>query len=981
MNLKAKLIILTMLIQSLSFGAKYNAELVVSGEDIVERIEGQICNNDDGLYHEEQNEKGEMVEVPVVHTMKEHDGDKPIREALWIENRGTVHNVGTIISNTHKYTSQAGGVLFGGVNNPLAKTDNLVYMTNGANLYNDGLIKMGGTDHHSEEILNVLNLLPLNYSNYTKNVINATNSNIFNRGTIEAMGDSPEYSVYLGVTALKTANIKANKNVVNMKNSKLENSGTIRYDRDDNIDFLKGVSVELLNIGIHYDRDVSGVNANGGSVNNDGHIFVGGDVLIDKRYSGIGIEALGLDFEGNHTKYGIKSVGGDVVNTGKIEVERDFSYGKDSNGYILKLELIKNNVLDLDLLSFKNLNEKSIGVSIDGGTFYNNGGTISVGANDKDKLLQIYENAGIAVQATDANVVFNESGREKSSVELEGSQIWLASLTNSEMRLRGTTDIIYRTKNRKQDGLNPEITVNTDIFGNNDRGQYIVNGVVNVKGEELVYGEIKDETGQVVGSEVVDKKPFNADLTIGETSNVDIGLDFKAKLDENGNIVEDSNGIVYDTPEKFGCINVTGRLDIQDPIDVLGTELVGQDYTKYIGNTILHADGGITGKTDSITSNSNMFGIDTTTSNTDVTISAITRKDFNDIVKNNELGAIFESSYENANDEQLEVYRVLAQGRDQKEFDKVVDEVTGKDTITTLPAQIYDITRDLNTQFRDFAINNSSDGIVFKYINSKSELGADSKTVGFERESSGIMLGYNNNISEKLRLGAGFSYMKSDIDYTSNSQNKITTWNFRGYSDYDLGFAKMYNDLSLGYNQSENKRMTDQIVYTGAKEGDLDIYTLSLNNSLYKNYKINDRFSLIPSLNLDFTYINQEEFEEDGKFGASADKIDSYYITAGAGAEGRYNLFNFENSKIDLIGGINYAYDIYRSDEDMNLRVSAFEPFYKEELRELDKKSLDLNVGLDCSYKDKYSVGISYTKELINDVENDQIGIDFTYKF
>lgn len=975
MNLKTRLLVLTMLINALSFGAKYEAELVVSGEDIVERIEDTICNSDNGIYD------GQAVD----HYL---DGGKsPLREALWIENKGTVHNLGTVISTTHKYNSQAGGVVVGGVNNPLKKTDNLVQMFGGSNLYNDGLISMGSTDHHSEEIVNLLNFVPLNYSNYTKNVINAENSNIFNRGTIEAKGDTPKYSVYLGVTALKTANIKVNKNVVNMKNSSFTNNGKIDCQRDNNIEFLKGVSVELLNIGIYYDRNVAGVNATGGTVVNNNHIFVGGDVLLPKKYSGIGIQGLGLDFEGNHTKYGIKSTDGKVINTGLIEVERDFTYGKDQNGYILKLELIKNEVLGLDLLSFQNFYEKSIGVSMEGGTFYNNGGTIKVGANHKDRLLQIYDNAAIAVQANaGAEVVFNETGRETSTIELEGPQIWLGSLNDySKMTLNGTTDVIIRTKNKPKEGVRPEIVVNKDIFGNDGTGEYIINGDLNIRGEELVYGEVKDENGKVIGSEVVDKKEFDTDIIIGDTSNVQIGVNYEYALDENGEIKKDENGNPIIQTKQLGKLNVQGKLDIQSNIKVDSLHLVGEtaeELEHYKGNTIVHADNGITG-TEKVTSDSFMFTVKSATdkTNANIIVDSIKRKNFNDIVRNSELGNIFETSYDTANSEQLEVYRLLAQGEDQAGFDKAVDEVTGKDTLVTLPAQIYDITRDLNGQFKDFAINNNSDGLVFKYINSKSELGADSKTVGFDRKSSGIMVGYNNNISEKLRVGTGFAYMKSDIDYTSNSKNKVTTWNIRGYSDYDLGFAKIFNDLSFGYNQSENRRMADQVAYTGLKEGDLDIYTLSLNNSLYKDYKINDRFSLTPSLNLDFTYINQEDFKENGKLGASADKIDTYYITAGVGAKAKYNLLTYENSKIDLVGGINYAYDIYRDSEDMSLKVSAFNPYYKEELRELDKKSLDLNIGLDYSYKDKYSVGLNYTKELINDVENDQIGVDFTYKF
>lgn len=994
MDLKTKLIILTMLVNSLAFSERYNAELTVTGEDVVERIEDTICNSDELkdkngeiLYQAGEYRENENGEVPVDHGLD--DGKAPIREALWLDNKGTAHNIGEIVSNTHTYKTQFGSILgIGGINNRLKKTDSLIAMNGNSNLYNDGLITMNGINQHIENILEIADLgFYRNYTEYTKNVINSNNSNIYNRGSITAKGDDTTYLTAVSVSLLKYNEVKQWKNVINMNNSTLNNDGEISYERDLNIKFTDGLAVGLLDLGLHYEREVAGVNATGNSViNNSGRIFVGGDILRHKNYSGITVDALGLDFEGNHTKYGIKSVGGKVTNSGVIEVERNFSYGKNANGDILRLELIYNNVLSLGLLSFKNYNEKSIGVSIDGGEFYNNGGTIKVGVNDKDKLLQIYENAGIAVLADNqSTVVFNEKGNEHSTVELEGSKVWLASLNNgSKMQLKGTTDIIFRTENKLGNEVgSPEIIVNTDIFGNDGSGTYVINGTVNVSGEKLTYGEIKDENGKVIGSEVVDKKKFNTDVVIGDTSNLDIGLDLKAKLDANGDIVRDNAGnIVYEEAEKLGLLNVNGKLDIKDQVDVDTQNFVGTDYNKFVGNTIIHADGGITGA-DKVKSNSFVFTLKTSTdqTNANIIVDSIKRKNFNDIVRNSELGNIFETSYDTANSEQLEVYRLLAQGEDQAGFDKAVDEVTGKDTLVTLPAQIYDITRDLNGQFKDFAINNNSDGLVFKYINSKSELGADSKTVGFDRKSSGIMVGYNNNISEKLRVGTGFAYMKSDIDYTSNSQNKVTTWNIRGYSDYDLGFAKIFNDLSFGYNQSENRRMADQVAYTGLKEGDLDIYTLSLNNSLYKDYKINDRFSLTPSLNLDFTYINQEDFKENGKLGASADKIDTYYITAGVGAKAKYNLLTYENSKIDLVGGINYAYDIYRDSEDMSLKVSAFNPYYKEELRELDKKSLDLNIGLDYSYKDKYSVGLNYTKELINDVENDQIGVDFTYKF
>ncbi|WP_294706455.1 autotransporter outer membrane beta-barrel domain-containing protein [uncultured Fusobacterium sp.] len=965
MNYKNKLILLTILLETFCFqvsnSAQSDAELYVSGDNVLERIEGTISNGTNG---ELENKDHHL------------DGGKtPIREAVWAENGATVHNLGTVASGKHKYTTQFGVVLgIGGINNKLVKEDTLVRLKNNSSLYNEGTIKAGAVDQKIEIIIEAVDTaFYRKYADYTKNVITANDSTINNYGTIKAEGDNPSYITGLSVSLLKYNDIKLRKNVLNMAYSNLVNKGNITYERDANMEVEKILDVSLLDLGVHYNRDVAGVLFTGkvkgneidgyeyiNTIKNEGEIFVGGDFITKKHYSGIGAGLLGLDIATVHNKYGIKAKNADIENSGKIIVERDFTYGKDTNGDILRLELIKNSVLDLGLLSFKNVNEKSVGVFIDGGVFKNNSGTIDVGVNKKDRLLQIYDNAAIAVQGdNEAQIEFNG----KSSVILEGTQVWLGALSNrSKMELNGETDIIFRTRSNK-DSVAGE--VNKDIFGNDGSGTYVINGIVNAKGETLIYG--KNDKGE---SEVIGKEEFDTDITISKNSNLDIGVETKK--------IEGIEGESH----TLGQLNVSGKLNIEGSVDITSDKFVGADLTEYIGDVIFTAKGGITGDKN-IDSGSFIFEIKTDINDikTEIYVSDITRKNFNDIVLNKELGNIFETSYNGANEAQLGVYRLLAQGENQESFNKVVDEVTGKDTLTTLPAQIYDITRDLNGQFKDFAKNNRADGVVFKYINSKSELDANSSTVGFDRKSSGIMVGYNNNLSEKLRLGAGFSYMTSDIDYTSNSKNKITTWNARGYSDYDLGFANMFNDLSFAYNQSENKRMADQLSYTGMKESDTDVYTLSLNNSLYKEYKFGDKLTLVPSLNLDFTYIWQDAIKEDGAIGASAKKVEAFYGTLGAGVDGKYNLLTLENSKLNLVGGIDYAYDIIRETDDMSLQVSAFDPYYKENLRELDKKYLDLNVGLNYEYKDSYSVGVKYTKELINDVDNDQFAVDFTYKF
>lgn len=972
MNNKIKIMTLMLLINSLTFAGsvnKSNAELTVTGEGVRERI-------DYTLYSKELITDKEKKENMILNGTS--NGKKSATHAVYADKGSYVHNIGKILSYDESLETHLGGLIIMGIVNPLKRDDALIALRGRekrgdekeiiTKFRNDGLIKMGGF-YQDIRVGNIAGLIPtsVTYADYERNIIDASYADIENNGTITNGMDSVTYLKALDVGILNGFYINYKKNAVLLDNGKIENKGLIEYNRDKKFVLTNGVAVDLLQIGVEYNRTKTGINATDSKVINSGKIFIGGDILPKGNYSGIGVSALGADLRGRHEKYGVMLNGKESVfiNTGEIEIERDFKKALDENNNILDLYLIYQNILKLGLLAFTNLKEASIGAQINEGTFYNNGGTISVGVNDnKHFATQLRKAAAVAVAGDKgAKIYFNtpvpdpekpdnkpeEEVIGTSTINLEGKNVYAVWLeNNSNVIFNGTTEINFNPP----EGLDEKDLAdyyenrNKDIFYTDATSGIKIKGILKVNGDFTLNNNMFD-----MGDNVA-KRPL-------------------------------PNGEGYEIVVTPGKLVSTGTIGLNGDVKLDSANFIGmseKDLESYLNHKYIEAEKGLEGE-GNLVSNSYLFDIKTNKTDKYISLTDVDRKNFNDIVLNKDLGNIFETSYDGANEEQLAVYKLLAKAENQESFNKVVDEVTGKDTLTTLPAQIYDITRDLNGQFKDFAKNNRADGIVFKYINSKSELDANSSTVGFDRKSSGIMVGYNNNLSEKLRLGAGFSYMTSDIDYTSNSKNKITTWNARGYSDYNLGFANIFNDLSFAYNQSENKRMADQLSYTGMKESDTDVYTLSLNNSLYKEYKFGDKLTLVPSLNLDFTYIWQDAIKEDGAIGASAKKVEAFYGTLGAGVDGKYNLLTLENSKLNLVGGIDYAYDIIRETDDMSLQVSAFDPYYKENLRELDKKYLDLNIGLNYEYKDSYSVGVKYTKELINDVDNDQFAVDFTYKF
>lgn len=970
---KIKIFSLLLALSTTTFSAevdKYNSELIVSGSGVKERV-------DYTLYSKELGEKDDKNTGTILNGT--NNGKKNVKHAVYADKGATVHNIGKILSYDEKIDTNLGGFLINGIVNPLKRDDSLIALR-GANdpkvrttFINDGLVNMGSMFQRID-VIDIVGVIPtgIYYAQYNKNTIDAENTDIINNGTITNNRDKIEYWKDLNIGILNGFIVDYTKNAVNISYGSLTNTGNIEYNRDEKFTLTNGVSVDLLQIGVDYTREKSAVKSSGSEIKNSGTIFVGGDILTDGKYSGVGVAALGADLKGEHNKYGINAFGGKVINEGLVEVERDFKKALDKNNNILDLYLIYENILKLGLLSFTNLAETSIGVGMNGGEFYNNGGTISVGVNESKLATQLRKGAAIAVAGdNEARIYFNtedtpekkpilnatdKNGNPievKSTINLEGKNVYATWLRdNSIATFKGTTEINFIVP----DGLSEKAVEeylknrNRHIFYTDNSSKVIIEGKV------IANGDISISPYKIDKEEHVD--------------HVIISPDYKEIKDSNGNIIG------FDKKEV--ALISKGKLELGGDIKVSMDNFIGMSdeiLNKYATDEYIKADGGIVGN-GNLVSSSYLFDIKTDKTNNSISLTDVNRKNFNTIVENKELGKILEDSYEGVSGEKLDFYKYISLGDSYESFSERLNEITGIDNITTLEAQVVDITKDLNRQYKGFIKNNKEEGVVFSYLNSKSEIGEQGKYSGFERESNGFMSGYNKYVLDNLRVGAGLSYMKSSIDYTDESSNKIETWNARAYSEYKIKNINLLSDISLGYNQSENKRFVGENLHGG----DVNIYTLGFNNSLYKNYNITDRFSVNPSINLDFTYYYQDDYKEsDGKFSVNADKTDGYYGTLGTAVDLKYDIFASGNSKVSLVGGMEYSYDILSSTEDIKLENITGK--FSEEKRELDKDSLIYKVGVEYNYNNDYSIGLEYSKEIINDVDNEKIGLNFVYKF
>lgn len=792
---------------------KEDAELIVDGENTAIRI-----RKNQSIIMDSSNNK-------------DKNGDKSIRAAAWIENGATLVNQGNIIGGDHQYRSRYISLVLGGIDNNLKKEDNLLVLKNKTALRNTGTIEMGSLIHETTaDGVSVGGSITGGYADYTKNTILATNSLVNNSGKILSKGDTFKNTTTVNVSVAVRENADYNKNVINATKSVVKNSGIIEYGSDYNPILQSYVGVNLLNLGLVYKRNVAGINAKNSYIENSGHTLVKGDIYKGTSTGGLNLAVLGADFLGHHKKWGINANNSYVVNTGTIEVERDFIKA-DVNGTIIDADFTDGPLIDLGILSFKNMTEKSVGVGLKNSYFFNDGGNIKVGANNKD--TQITTTSGVVgIEADNSKIIFNNG-----KIELDGVSIFATNLkNNSDIIFQGDTYI---------DALKKGDKVNKKLLSNDKSSRHIIQGNLHIngdlvvdKGTNIVITDNNQQFGKIIGENI--------------TLNEDIQLDVSSLIDNKINVLENQEIIVA-----------------KNQIDGNG-KIVSNNYLFDIKDKNL------------LSANNNVLNID------------IYRKNFADIVENKDLGIILENNYSSFNDTQKGIYSLLAQTTSEKDFSKTVGKITDEKNINSLSLQIYDINKDINSQTPEIIRNLKNNEIAINYIDSRSKLSESSSSSGFKRKSKGSIITFGKNINPSLDIGIGFAYLNSLVNYnTSNNKNKIDSFSLRFFGNKKFENKTGYIlEFTTGYNRSKNTRYINANEISGNTDlytigfNNYIYKTLDITSKLYLTPNV--------KLNMEYIY-QDKYTENNNEYGIALDKNNSFFIEGGIGTNLTYKLSDMFN--------------------------------------------------------------------------------------
>jgi outer membrane autotransporter protein len=183
---------------------------------------------------------------------------------------------------------------------------------------------------------------------------------------------------------------------------------------------------------------------------------------------------------------------------------------------------------------------------------------------------------------------------------------------------------------------------------------------------------------------------------------------------------------------------------------------------------------------------------------------------------------------------------------------------------------------------------------------------------GYEADTYGLVFGLDGARSEALRLGAAFSYMRSDVDNNSTValQNaKVDGYRLTGYGSYALDprtDVTFQADLGTSTNKGSRSINFGGIVSTATSK--YRSWNAHVGAAVARSYDLSPETRFIPSVRADYTYFRDPAYTESGAGALNLSVAKSTTKELIVLAEGKVN--HALSGRTNLTGNLGLGYDL-----------------------------------------------------------------------
>ncbi|WP_167467182.1 autotransporter outer membrane beta-barrel domain-containing protein [Aquitalea magnusonii] len=179
---------------------------------------------------------------------------------------------------------------------------------------------------------------------------------------------------------------------------------------------------------------------------------------------------------------------------------------------------------------------------------------------------------------------------------------------------------------------------------------------------------------------------------------------------------------------------------------------------------------------------------------------------------------------------------------------------------------------------------------------------------GYKANIFGLAGGVDGKLNSKLRLGAAFSYARSDVDSNASAPQSLNVDSYQliGYGSYDLNERTALDfQADIGQNKNESSRTLS--FASNVAKANYDSWTVHTGLSLSRSYALSENNSLIPSVRVDYTRIRADGYQESGAGSLNLNVGTQNTEALVFGVDGK--LVSKLNDKLTLSTSIGVGYD------------------------------------------------------------------------
>lgn len=720
----------------------------------------------------------------------------------------------------------------------------------------------------------------------------------------EKPGETIPWEDLVPATKVNTENkVQENTNIFTIKDKEaFTNKGDLTLKSD----------VEMLDTNKDHIYDTPNnsyavIENNGGKVINEGNINVeglkevnvAGTGHIVKVGEGVGVHQTSGSFENNGT-ITVAGNGFDGDNDGYIE----------TNGGIGVLveggKAINNKTItspDSYLLPDKGLMlGRGIGMKALNGTIENaDGGLIK-----NQAISMLAENKGVAVN----------------NGTIETEQVGLMALNGGTATNNGT---INAWKNEKE-GHKGEAGTGLYAYSSNEAETIVTNSETGI-----VYGSVK--------AEGTNAKIINNGTIYGTEIKVTNGV-----IENNGKITGEATKPVIDIEGGKFVQSVNGKLEAEK---VNGDVYLAGDYGKNNFEDKVSVEGlDIKEHNGEVKSNSVMYDYNSADK-------SLERKEFSDIMANQEFASYLEDNYLDGDIIRQELYNNLKLIDNVKEFNRATNNLFGNDIYPSLKKQTFDMIRfNKNTLVENvFETEANKEWRVIGGADYTNIEANPSNLAGYDTDIKSVFVGADKEINSNHRLGGVLNVGTLESDFDMNNARREDTF-VQGniYSIYNYNGIQFINNFFLGLSEGDLERDLKFGDVEGRQKGDIDTNYLGLNNIVTKKFDFDNSIYLKPKAEFNITQLQMGDIKEDGNYGLVVDKQDVTSIEAGIGLEAgkHFDLTDTLVGTIKVYG--NYLAELSDPYEEMEVKLRRIDYSDTVKLSDYDDEDYkDLGIRFELS--------------------------------